>query len=211
MQRTVTLSLQGLLKLLTCVLICKVVIAVLLSYRDYMPPNFAEDFLQGRERYFYGSYQWAFYVHITSGPCALILGMILLSEQFRRWYPFWHRCLGRIQVACVLLLVAPSGLWMAWYAHAGIVAETGFAALAVATGTCVALGWRSAVRRRFVEHRRWMSRCFALLFSAVVLRFIGGLATVAGFDSEWLYPVAAWTSWLLPLTTLEVCRMKRWE
>ena len=139
---------------------------------------------------------------------SLVLGMILLSEEFRRRYSYWHRCMGRIQVVCVLLLVAPSGLWMAWNAHAGIVAETGFSVLAIATAVCVALGWRSAVKRRFSEHRHWMSRCFALLFSAVVLRFIGGLATVAGAESEWVYPIAAWASWVLPLLAYEVSRQR---
>jgi hypothetical protein len=206
MQRTDASALQTLLKLLTCVLICKIVIVVVLSYRDYMPPNFMNDFLQGRQGYFFGSYQWAFYIHITSGPMSLVLGMILLSDELRRRYSSWHRCLGRVQVACVLLLVAPSGLWMAWNAHAGFVAETGFGALAIVTAVCVALGWRSAVNRRFAEHRRWMSRCFALLFSAVVLRFIGGLATVVGAESESIYPIAAWASWVLPLLAYEVSK-----
>ena len=136
-------------------LICKIVVGVLLSYRDYMPPNFESDFLQGRAHYFFGGYQWAFYTHITSRPCSLILGMILTSEQFRRRFPTWHRYLGRIQVACVLLLVTPSGLWMSFYAETGAVAGAGFAALAAATGMCVALGWRSAMNRRFAAHQRW--------------------------------------------------------
>ena len=198
---------QRILKLLTCVLICKIVVVVLVSYRDYMPPNFGSDFLQGRDRYFHGSYQWAFYIHITSGPGSLVLGLILLSEQFRLRFSKWHRCLGRIQIANILLLVAPSGLWMARYAESGAVAEAGFAVLAVATGFCAAAGWRSAVRRRFVKHRTWMSRCFVLLCSAVVLRLIGGMATVTGVESAWLYPLTAWTSWLVPLMLFEFCRL----
>ncbi len=108
-----SITLPRILKLLVCVLICRVTAGVFLSYRDYMPPNFESDFLQGREHYFFGSYQWAFYTHITSGPCSLILGMILVSRQFRLRFAKWHRVLGRIQVSCVLLLVAPSGLWTA--------------------------------------------------------------------------------------------------
>jgi len=199
-------TLQRILTLLVCVLICKIVVGVLLSYRDYVPPNFESDFLQGRAHYFFGNYQWAFYTHITSGPCSLILGMILISEQFRRKFPTWHRYLGRIQVANVLLLVTPSGLWMAFYAEAGAIAGAGFAALAVATGMCVAFGWRSAVKRRFAAHQRWMLRCFVLLCSAVVLRLIGGVTTVAGFDAVWVYPLAAWTSWVVPLMAYELSR-----
>ncbi|MEZ6031900.1 MAG: DUF2306 domain-containing protein [Planctomycetaceae bacterium] len=196
-------TLQRILKLLVCALIGRVVIGVWLSYADYMPPNFEADFLQGREPYFFGSYQWAFYTHILSGPCSLVLGMILTSNQFRLRFTKWHRRLGRIQIVCVLSLVAPSGLWMACYAMSGAMAGTGFAALAVATAMCVAFGWRSAVNRRFAEHQRWMWRCFILLCSAVVLRVIGGLTITVDIESEWAYPLAAWISWLLPLLAYE--------
>lgn len=194
------------LKLLTCLLICKVTVAILSNYPDYLPPNFESEFLLGRDRYFFGGYSYAFYVHIASGPCSLILGMVLLSERFRLRFSRWHRVLGRIQVANILLLLTPSGLWMAFYAATGSVAGVGFGALAVVTGVCAALGWRAAVKRRFDVHRRWMLRCYVLLCSAVVLRLTVGLATVVEFNAEWLDPLAAWTSWLVPLVILELSR-----
>jgi len=162
--------LQKVLKLLACVLILKVTAGIVMIYREYLPPNFDSPFLQGRESYFAGPYQWAFYAHIASGPCSLVWGMILLSDRVRQRYPKWHRVLGRMQVACVLLFVVPGGLWMSLYAETGAVAGTGFAALAIATGLAVVFGWRCAVRRRFKEHQRWMWRCYVLLCSAVVLR-----------------------------------------
>src|SRR5262249_13552071 len=156
---------------------------VVSGYRDYFPPNFGSDFLRGREDHFFGAYQWAFYTHILAGPASLILGLTLFAERSQARFPSWHRYLGRLQVACVLLLVTPSGLWMAYYAAAGPMAAIGLAALAVATAVCASLGACLAVAGRFVEHRRWMWRCYLLLCSAVVLRLIGGLATVAGVSA----------------------------
>src|SRR4029077_14822660 len=121
---------QRVLTVLAGVLILKVTLGVVLNYRNYFPPNFESDFLRGRELYFSGSYQWAFYAHIAAGPISLILGMILLSERFRLRFPKWHRCLGRIQVLDVLFVVAPTGLWMAYRAEGGPVAGIGFAVLA---------------------------------------------------------------------------------
>lgn len=200
---------KNILKAATCLLICKVTVGVLLTYGDYIPPSFESVFLQDREHYFWDGYSWAFYTHIASGPCALILGLILLSGQFRRRYSNWHRALGRVQVLCVVFLVTPSGIWMARYAESGNIAGLGFATLAVATGLCAALGWRSAVDRKFVSHRRWMWRCYVLLCSAVVLRLQAGLATVVDFDAPWLYPQAAWTSWLVPMMILELIRLRK--
>jgi hypothetical protein len=131
------------------------------------------------------------------------LGTLLLSDRFRRVALTWHRRLGRVQGICILLLLVPSGLWMAWYAATGTVAALGLGSLAVATAACVLLGWRAAVERRIADHRSWMWRTYMLLISAVVIRMIGGLATVTGLDALWLYPLATWASWLLPLAVFE--------
>ncbi len=196
--------LERILALLAGVLILRVTASAVSNYRDYFPPNFDSDFLTGREGHFLGVYRWAFYTHIISGPVSLVLGLILIGERFRSRFPKWHRYLGRLQVACVLLLVTPSGLWMAYHAAAGPIAAVGLAALAIATATCVSLGASSAVTGRFANHRRWMWRTYLLLCSAVVLRLIGGLASVTGLAAPWVDPLANWMCWLVPLAAFEL-------
>ena len=186
------------LTFLAGVLILKTVVSVASKYYNYFPPDFASDFLRGREGHFWGAYSWAFYTHIVSGPVTLVLGLFLVSPISRSRVPTWHRRLGRVQVACVLLLVAPSGLWMAYYAAAGPIAAVGLATLAIATASCALLGVRAALGGRFADHRRWMWRCYLLLCSAVMIRLIGGLATVTGMTAPWVDPVATWMCWLAP-------------
>jgi hypothetical protein len=94
----------------------------------------------------------------------------------------------------------PKGAQALWE----VLAASGFALLAVATGACAFFGWRAAVQRRFADHRQWMLRCYLLLCSAVVLRLIGGLASVTHIGGEWSYPLAAWASWLVPLAGFEM-------
>lgn len=202
-------SLRKLLLLMTVAVILKVTVSIVLNYPDYFPANFQADFLRGRESYFFSVYRWAFYAHIVSGPVALVTGLLLISDRFRRTHPQWHRYLGRGEVLCVLLVLAPSGLWMAYYAEAGAVAAVGFATLAVATAMSIAMGWRAAVQRRFADHRRWMWRCFALLCSAVVLRLIGGVAAVTGWYAPWLDQAAAWGCWMVPLAAFELYDRRR--
>ena len=201
-------AIRRLLTVVAALLILKVTLSVVIGYRDYLPPNFEADFLLGRESYFWGPYSYAFYTHLLAGPASLLFGTILISERFRRLAPKWHRRLGRVQVVCILLLLTPSGLWMARYALTGAAAGAGLASLAIATAACTALGWRTAVMRRFDEHRRWMWRTYLLLCSAVVIRLIGGLATVLQFDALWVYPLAAWASWLVPLAIYECWRLE---
>ncbi len=190
------------LKSIVYLIICKTLLFVLLIYRDYFPPDFRSNFLFGREGYFWGHYRFGFYLHIVAGPISLILGMILLSESFRKRFRDWHRRLGRVQMVCVLGGVVPGGLVMAPYSATGAVAAWGFGTLALATGITAALGWRSAVARQFEAHRRWMLRCYVLLCSAVVLRLIGGIAELTNLDGT--YPFAAWASWIVPWIVLEL-------
>lgn len=204
-----TNRLKQILKLLMVVLVLRVTLLVVKNYRSYLPPDFASDFLQGRESYFFGSYRWAFYTHIIFGPLVLVLGTALISNRFRRRLPRWHRILGRIQTVFVLFFVVPSGLWMAYYADAGMIAGTGFAALSLATAAFAVLGFSAAIRRRFVQHRLWMWRCYLMLFSAVALRIIGGIAIVGDLNTAWTYPLAAWVSWLLPLAVFELIERVR--
>jgi len=196
--------LQQVLSLVTVVLILRVTVSVVLRYRYYFPPDFGSDFLRGREAYFFGNYQWAFYAHLASGPLALLLGPLLLSERFRLRFTKWHRRLGKIHVANVLLLVAPSGGWMALHAETGVLAGVAFGLLAAATGVTVWFGWRRAMQRRFAEHRRWMWRCYVLLCAAVAIRLIGGMMVVTGIQGDWTYPLGAWLSLLLPLAVFEL-------
>lgn len=206
MASTSTTRLQQILVLAVGLLIVKVTVEVMLGYANYFPPDFSSDFLQGRSDYFFGPYQWAFYAHIAFGPPALFLGLLLLSDQFRSRFPRRHQFLGRLHAVNVLCVLVPSGLWMAPYAASGRSSAISFMILSLLTGLFIALGWRAAVRRLFSVHRRWMSRSFVLLCSAVVLRLLGGFATVMEIHAEWFDPVASWACWVLPLMISEIVR-----
>jgi uncharacterized membrane protein len=193
------------LRWLAIVLILRVLAAILANYPDYFPPNFDSLFLQGRELTFAGAYQWAFYVHIFSGPVVLFNGLILLSDYVRRRHGGVHRFLGRVQVGVLLLLVLPSSVVMSRHAFGGWPAGLSFLLLSVATAGCAIAGVVHARRGRYDRHRRWMLRCYVLVCSAVALRLISGAAGLLGVPSpEGAYIVAAWSSWVLPLVAFEL-------
>lgn len=204
MNRNPILLIQRIAFFLGTLLILKIVVVVFWSYRDYFPPHFRDDFLIGRDHYFWNGYHWGFYVHIVSGPISLLLGVVLISDWFRKRFPRWHRRLGRIQVANVLLLVVPSGLWMSLWAANGWPTGLAFAALALATGFCAAMGWRKAVLRQFASHRRWMWRLFVLLGSAVAIRVLGGITVTFEWHYDWIYTFNSWLSWIGPLVVCEL-------
>jgi uncharacterized membrane protein len=193
------------LRWLAVLLILRVLVAILANYPDYFPPDFDSLFLQGREATFNGVYPPAFYVHIFSSPVVLFNGLILMSEYVRRRFGRLHRWAGRVQVGVLLLFVLPSSVVMSRHAFGGWGAGVSFLLLSLATAGCAVLGVYYARRGRYESHRRWMSRCYVLICSAVVLRLISGAAGLVGVSSpEGAYVVAAWCSWLLPLAAYEI-------
>jgi uncharacterized membrane protein len=193
------------LRWLAAALVLRVLATILAEYPAYFPPDFDALFLQGREATFAGAYRVAFYVHILTGPVVLLNGLLLMSERLRRWRLGLHRVLGRVQVGVLLLLVLPSGVVMARHAFGGSSAGLSFLLLSAATAGCAVLGVVYARRRDIGRHRAWMTRCFVLLCSAVVLRLTSGAAGLVGVASpEAAYVAAAWASWLVPLAAYEV-------
>jgi uncharacterized membrane protein len=186
-------------------LILRVLWTILANYPDYFPPNFGSLFLQGRESSFNGIYPTAFYLHLFSAPWVLINGLFLMSDTCRRRYGRWHRRLGRVQVLILLLLFVPSSLIMAGSAFGGWGAGLSFMLLSLTTAGCAICGTVAARRRQFPVHRRWMSRCFLLLCSAVFLRLISGAASLLELSNEeGAYIIAAWASWVVPLLVFEI-------
>lgn len=186
-------------------LLIRVLLGILLEYRWYFPADFdASAFLSGRRYTFSGIYPTFFYVHILSGPAALILGGFLILSGGQPRLRRWHRWSGRALLVIVLTLLTPSGLVMAWHAYAGPPAVAGFGLLSLATAATATMAAYHARRRRFELHRRWAQRCFVLLISPLILRLMSGTAIVLNIESLWTYRLIAWLSWLVPLIAFEL-------
>lgn len=195
--------LKAIAALASVVLFVKVLLEILFEYRWYFPANFDASFLSGRRDSFTGLYRAAFYTHILSGPVAVVLGVFLMVSGGRSRHRSIHRRAGQVQMAIIFGAVVPSGLAMASQAFAGPIAASGFAALSLATAVCAAVALRCALAGRFSAHQRWAGRCFILLCSPLFLRLVSGMVIVLQRESEWIYRLNAWLSWLIPLAIYE--------
>ncbi len=138
-----------------------------------------------------------FPLHMVTGGLALAL--VPLTFAARR-YPRWHRPLGRITAADVLI----SGLTafpVALVAPVTRVSALGFSAQAAVWLTLLALGIHNIRRGRVAAHRTCMLLMAATTSGALVFRI--ALATWAIMGStrhyEAFYAADAWCAWALPL------------
>lgn len=141
-------------------------------------------------------------IHIAAAGVALLVGSFNFLKRLRARAPRVHRWIGRIYVAACTIGGLAGGA-IALYSSSGLVAGWGFLTLALLWVPFTLLAWRSALKRDFVAHERWMVRSFALTFGAATLRLYLpiGLATV-GFNES--YPLIAWAAWVPNLIVAEI-------
>ena len=148
---------------------------------------------------------WLF-VHVAGAVTALLLGSFQFLPGLRRIGA--HRWVGRVYVlGCLVGGVA--GLILAPGSFAGPIATAGFGSLAVIWIAVNLLGWRAALDRRFVAHRRWMIRSWALTLAAVTLRLY--LPTVMILDLPFLpwYRAISFLCWVPNLVIAELYLLRR--
>ncbi|WP_286829673.1 MULTISPECIES: DUF2306 domain-containing protein [Kordiimonas] len=145
----------------------------------------------------------AMYLHFGFGPLALAIGGFQFFNRLRARAPKLHRWVGRTYVtACMLSAVG--GIWLGFGSDAGVVAQVGFLGLGVAWVVTTGYGFLTARARRFQDHKRWMTRSFALTFAAVTLRLYLPLSLgVMGLPFGTAYPVIAYACWIPNLLVAE--------
>ncbi len=141
--------------------------------------------------------------HIIGAAIALALGPFQFSTRLRTARPKVHRWMGRIYLGVGVLGGGVFGLYMAQFAYGGVIARTGFAALAVCWLYSGARAYLAIRRGAIQKHRKWMVRNFSLTFAAVTLRIYLPVSNVLGVEFYVAYAAIAWLAWVPNLLVAE--------
>ena len=146
----------------------------------------------------------AFYVHVFSSLFTLMAGVIQFSQYIQSNYPSLHRWVGRLYVVDVLILNTPAGLIMAIYANGHLPSKIAFTILVTLWFWFTLRAYQEVRKRNFKAHERFMTRSYALTFSAVTLRFwrmvLSSLFTI---NPTTLYMIDAWLGFVPNLLIAE--------
>lgn len=135
-----------------------------------------------------------FYTHIAAGVFCILTAIIQFSSYILRKRRKIHIWSGKIYVLVVLLIAAPSGLYMSFFAK-GEVTERGlFVFMAVAWFISTFKGYKMAIEKKLIAHRGWMIRSYALALTAVTFRVYHILFFVGGVDHVYNYEISLWIS-----------------
>jgi uncharacterized membrane protein YozB (DUF420 family) len=116
--------------------------------------------------------------HVLFGTVAMATACFQVWPAFRAKHRVGHRITGRVYVFAGALPAGVLGLYIGWHTSAGpsvLVANLVGSALWL---VITLVGLRMARQRRYDEHRRWMSRSFALTMSIAFSRVINIPATI---------------------------------
>ena len=153
------------------------------------------------QREVYMAQQFGIMAHVIGGILALGLGPFQFITKLRSKWPNIHRWIGRFYLIGILI-GGLAGLYMAFYAYAGIAASLGFGGLAVSWLFTGYHAYRTIRAGDTVAHRKWMIRNFALTFAAVTLRLWMPFLMMA-FGEVTGYEVTAWVCWVPNLLIVE--------
>jgi hypothetical protein len=170
--------------------------------------------LRGQGRDGFALYYPLLVTHIVFGSVALLAGCLQVWPWLRRQHPAVHRLSGRVYVFGGVL---PAGVAVLGVAPcSSFVSQVGNTLLALLWVPVTIAGYRAARQRRFVEHREWMIRSFALTTSIVVNRLwlvallillAPGTGSAFGGDEAAMVDAAAaasvWLSWVVNLLVAE--------
>lgn len=146
-------------------------------------------------------------VHVAGAATALLIGPIQFFSKLRARFGALHRWIGRTYVASCLLGGA-AGFVLALGASTGPISTLGFSSLAVLWIVTTSFAWRRAMQGRFIEHRAWMIRSFALTLAAVTLRLYLPLHLLFNVSFDDAYRAISFLCWVPNLLVAELYMRK---
>ncbi|MBX7224516.1 MAG: DUF2306 domain-containing protein [Chitinophagales bacterium] len=149
-------------------------------------------------------FNWAFYVHITSSFFVMIAGVFQFIPPFIRKTSF-HRSIGKVYMVGILILAAPSGLILGYFANGGLPCKIAFCLQSFIWWICTAIALNSVKKKDFLSHTQWIFRSYAVTLAAMSLRVDSYIMTYV-FHTKPLetYLTVTWLSWVGNLFLAEI-------
>lgn len=141
-------------------------------------------------------WKFEFYTHIYLGGIALLLGWTQFVTWIRTKNIGLHRTIGKIYILSVLMS-GIAGLYIAFFATGGMVAQFGFGSMASLWLFTTGMAYSSIKNKAIEKHQMWMIRSYSLTFAAVTLRlWMPILPSI--FDLEFIesYRIISWLCWV---------------
>jgi uncharacterized membrane protein len=146
----------------------------------------------------------AFYIHVFSSIFTLLAGITQFSPEILKNHRRLHKLVGRLYAWDIIAINFPTGLIMAVYANGHWPSKIAFLVLDCLWFWFTLRAVIAIKRGDVTRHREYMTRSYALTFSAVTLRtWRLVLSSAFDLDPQLLYMLDAWLGWVPNLLCAE--------
>lgn len=144
-----------------------------------------------------------FYIHVVAGVLCLIIPAINIIGRHLGLSLRWHQMLGKLFVNNNIMVVAPTGMYLATYAKGGVWAELGFICQGILLIYFSFKGYK-AVQRSIFEHIKYMIRAYAVALSVLTFRILHVIFIIIKIPYQDNYAISQWLSITLTLAMAEL-------
>lgn len=170
----------------------------LLIIRNTIPYfSFSPDFTFIQERavlFLKPFYKTCFYIHIFAGMFCIGTALLQFSSALLKKRKAIHVWGGRIYVITVLLLGAPTGMYMSFFAKGGFSERGLFMFMAMSWFFFTFKGFTTILQKQVLAHKIWMIRSYAMAMTAVTFRIYYILLYLFNVELTKNYEVSLWIS-----------------
>ncbi len=158
-----------------------------------------------------GVYTTCFYIHIAAGSICIATALIQFSRYILKKPKAIHRISGKVYVMVVLVLGAPTGLYMSFFAKGSFWERSLFLFMASWWFITTFYGLTTIQKRNIVAHKIWMMRSYAMAMTAVTFRVYHIAFFLLGWGHLENYEISLWISVIgnMLLTELIIYRQSR--
>lgn len=154
-------------------------------------------------------YLLLFYTHVYTSIFVLLAGFLaIIRKNFG--LKNLHKNAGKIYIFLILLLAAPSGIYMGIFANGGFLSKISFVILGCLWWFTTFKAYQLARQKKFKEHKQWMWRSFALTISAITLRMWKVIIVYLFHPNPIdVYQIIAWLGWIPNIIFIEYLIRKK--
>ncbi len=162
-------------------------------------------FLLTKQGLLHDKFWWiSFYTHISSSVFVLIAGTTQFNATILAKWPSIHRIIGKLYIVLVLIVAAPSGLYMGLKANGGLAAQVSFSLLSILWFIFTLLAYINVLKKKWIIHENYMIRSYSLTFSAISLRLFAMILPMFILVKPIeMYVTIAWLGWVPNLLLAE--------
>jgi hypothetical protein len=140
------------------------------------------------------AYKACFYIHIFAGMFCIGAALLQFSSYVIKRRRTIHVYAGRIYVVVVILLGAPTGLYMSFFAKGGFAERGLFMFMAICWFYFTLKGFTSILQKKVLAHKIWMIRSYSMALTAVTFRVYYIVLYLGDVQLLQNYMVSLWIS-----------------